>query len=115
MKLSNKLKNMKLSNKLKNTKQLIINAASKYDTEFDVFTSEDANNNKYYYFHFKPRTEKNNAFLDAISILKKNKIRYTVPLKSDWKSLIFVPHNQSLNFLIEGKDSVYEIIKYGKK
>lgn len=110
---------MKLSNKLKNTKKLIVDAASEYDTEFDVFTTEDANDNKYYYFHFKPRTEKNDAFYDAMRILKANKIRYGIPLKSDWKSLIFVPHNHSLNFLIEGKDEVYEIIKYeityGKK
>jgi hypothetical protein len=110
---------MKISNKLKKIKKEIESSSKKYDTEFDSFTTTDANNNKYYYFHFKPRHEQNNAFNDALKILKSNKIRYTVPLQSSWKSLIFVPHNQKLNYIVHSKDDINEILKYeilyGKK
>ena len=103
---------MRIPTKLKKIKQEIVKAANKYNYEFDVLTDSDANKNKYYYFHFKTRADigrKNPAYSSAIGILRKNKIKYVVAMDSENKSLIWVPFDQSIKFIIHSKEEVYEI------
>lgn len=104
----------KKNNKVEKVKKLIEKTAKRFDSEFAVLTCKDSNNNKYYYFHFKPRG-KDYSFGDSLIILKKNKIRFCIAQESLWKSLIFVPFDQSLNFLIEDDgESVLKIRDYEK-
>jgi hypothetical protein len=101
---------MKIPLKIKKAEQAIIKAANKYDSEFDVFITSDSNNNQYYYFHFKPRWEhKKSAYVEAVLILKQNNIRYAIPRADGYKSLIWVPFNQKLNFIAHSTKEVYEI------
>src|SRR5574343_120608 len=103
-----------MNKKLKKIKDLIVKTAKNFEAEFSVLTCSDSNNNKYYYFHFKPRG-KDSSFGDSLAILKKNKIRYCIAQESLWKSLIFVPFDQKLNFLIEDNgESVLKIVDYEK-
>ena len=99
---------MKILPKILKAKKLICKFAKKYDGEFDCSIEKDANN-KYLYLHFKPRGNKS-SFSDSIYVLNKLKIRYVVPMQSDWKSLIWIPINQKLNYIIHSSKEVYEII-----
>lgn len=99
---------MNSSKKIKHAKSLIIKAARKYDSEFSYLKSTDANGSLYYYFHFKPRGEQSSVS-EAIGILQKLKIRFARPLESEWKTLIFVPFNQKLKYIIHSKKEIYEI------
>lgn len=102
---------MKIPSKLLKAKKLIIEYSKAYDSEFDYSKAEDANNNEYFYFHFKPRGD-HSSLEDSIGILRDLKIRYVITLRSDWKSVIFVPINQKLNYIVHSLNEVYEIINY---
>ena len=99
---------MKIPSKILKAKKLICEYAIEYDGEFDCSKQKDANNNEYLYLHFKPRGDKS-SFADSICILDERKIRYAVPMQSDWKSLIFIPINQKLNYLVHSLEEIYEI------
>ena len=99
---------MKIPSKILKAKKLICEYAKSYDSEFSVLKQKDANNNEYLYLHFKPRGDRS-SFADSICILNKQKIRYAVPMASDWKSLIFIPINQKLNYLVHSLEEVYEV------
>ncbi len=102
---------MKISKKLIKVKHTIRRCAKEYDSEFEVFTDNDANNNGYYYLHFKPRGG-SSSVEDTIWILNKGKIRYCVPTSSDWKTVIWIPFDQKLNYLIHSEKEVYLIKQY---
>lgn len=105
---------MKIRSKLLKAKKLIIEYSKLYDSEFDYSKAEDANNNEYFYFHFKPRGGYS-SLEDSIGILRDLRIRYVITLRSDWKSVIFVPINQKLNYIVHSLNEVYEIINYEQR
>ena len=102
---------MKIPSKLLKVKKLITKCAKSYDSEFSILKQKDANNNEFYYLHFKPRGSKS-AFSDTLLYLDEQKIRYAVPMQSDWKSLIWIPINQKLNYIVYSIDEVYEVCNY---
>ncbi len=66
---------MKIPSKLLKVKKSITKCAKSYDSEFSILKQKDANNNEFYYLHFKPRGSKS-AFSDTLLYLDKQKIRY---------------------------------------
>ena len=102
---------MKIPSKLLKVKKLITKCAKSYDSEFSILKQKDANNNEFYYLHFKPRGSKS-GFSDALLYLDAQTIRYAVPMQSDWKSLIWIPINQKLNYIVYSIDEVYEVCNY---
>ena len=99
---------MKIPSKILKAKKLICEYATEYYSEFHCSNAKDANNNEYLYLHFKPRGNKS-SFEGSICILNELKIRYAVPMQSDWKSLIFIPINQKLNYLVHSLEEVYAV------
>jgi hypothetical protein len=99
---------MKIPSKILKAKKLICKYAKEYDSEFNCSKTKDANNNEYLYLHFKPR-DKKSSFAGSICILNEQKIRYAVAMQSDWKSLIFIPINQKLNYLVHSFKEVYPV------
>lgn len=100
---------MKIPNKIKRAKSLIIKAASQLDSEFSCTKSIDVNGSNYYYFYFKPRCEKSSVS-ESIDILRKLKIKFSKPIESEWKTLLWVPFNQKLKYIIHSKEEVYEVV-----
>lgn len=105
---------MKIPSKLKNIKRLLITKVST-SIEFDILTSQDANGNSYYYLHFKSRDEDViNEVYTALCLLEKHKLIFTSPLFTEHKTIIWVPFNQKLKYLIHSEKEVYELVSSKK-
>jgi len=103
---------MKIPTKLKKVEKQIWDTANQYDIEFDCFLSKDGNNVSYYYVHIKPRGERTNIEKNIINLLCKNKIRYSIVRKDKWKTLIFIPVDQKINYLVHSEEWVSKVNQY---
>jgi hypothetical protein len=100
---------MKIPAKLLKAKKLITKLAKVYGNEFDCLKIKDANNNEYFHLHFKPRGQES-CVESSIDVLLDLKIRYAKTQSSDWKTVIWIPIDQKLNYIIHSLEEVYEVI-----
>ena len=78
--------------------------------EFDSLITYDANNQKYLYLHFKDRGDDVTSIVNLTKkLLKKKKIKYCMPREDDYKSLIWIPYDQKIKYIIHGLDEIYEL------
>lgn len=102
---------MKIPSKLKKAKSSINNTMINRGFDFEILTSSDANGNFYYYFHFKSRNQSIiSDAIEALCVLEKSGLVFTAPLFNTYKTVIWVPFNQKLKYLIHSEKEVYELV-----